>query len=170
MVTNPPSFAPLFSILQPLLLPTALAGVLFGFALVAVEWRRKREDSQRTPDRIDGHAEAVGPSSTLKRVPVFLGAAVAIVGLIALVISEIRRAPLFHPAVLVAVGLLLVLAAPVAFWRSRWQRTSVGAATIAVSVLAFITGFSIGVLFVPLVIAMVLVCFSYLRRAQLSIR
>jgi hypothetical protein len=147
IVTNAP-FAPLFSILQPLLLPAALAGVLFGFAAIAVEWGGKR----------------AGPSSSLQRVPVLVCAAVAVVAMIALVTNEIRRAAVFHPGGLVVFAPLLLMCAPVIFWRSRWQRTTVGVATVAVSVLAFITGFSIGVFFVPLVIAMVLVCFSYLRR------
>ena len=48
--------------------------------------------------------------------------------------------------------------------RSSWRQAAVGAATVALSIFAFVTGFSIGVVFVPLVIAMVLVSFSHLRR------
>jgi uncharacterized membrane protein len=149
---------------MPLLLPTALAGVLIGFALVVVEWRRTRGDVRRTGDRADGGVETVGASTTLQRIPVFICGAIAVVALIGLITNEIRRAPKFHPGLLVALALLILLGSPVLFWRSRWQRTTVGAATVAIAVLAFITGFSIGVLFVPLVIAMVLVCISYLRR------
>jgi hypothetical protein len=148
VVTNAP-FAPVFSFLQPLLLPTVLAGLLFGFALVAVEWRRK---------------PTLQVSSTLQRVPVFLSAAVAVVALSVLVTTEIRRAPNFNPWGLVVFSLLLLMGAPVVFWRSRWQLAAVGVATVAIALMAFITGFSIGVLFVPLVLAMVLVCFSHLRR------
>ena len=158
IVTNAP-FAPLFSFLQPLLLPTVLAGVLFGFGLVAVEWRRKRG-----ANLTNGHLETVQVSSTLQRVPVFLSAAVAVIALSAFVTTAIRQAPNFNPWGLVVFSLLLLMGAPVVFWRSRWQRTTVGAATVAIALMAFITGFSIGVLFVPLVIAMVLVCFSHLRR------
>ena len=149
---------------MPLLLPTALAGVLVGFALVVVEWRRARGDVRRTGDRADGGVEAGGASTTLQRIPVFICGAIAVLALVGVITNEIRRAPKFHPGVLVALALLSLLGSPVVFWRSRWQRTAVGVATVAIAVLAFITGFSIGVLFVPLVIAMVLVCISYLRR------
>jgi hypothetical protein len=64
----------------------------------------------------------------------------------------------------VVVGSALVLVGWRKKPRSSWRNTAVGAATVAVSIFAFITGFSIGVVFVPLVIAMVLVSFSHLRR------
>ena len=164
-VTNPPP-APLFSILLPLLLPTVLAGVLLGFALVVVEWRRNRGDLYRTGGRGDGSLATVRASSTLQRIPVLVCAAIAVIALAALLVNETRRSPDFHPGVVAVIALLLLMGAPVVFWRSRWHRIAVGASTVAVSVLAFITGFSIGVLFLPLVIAMAVVCFSYLRRPR----
>jgi hypothetical protein len=130
-----------------LLLPSVLPGVVFGAALAVVGWKRKE----------------AGPASRLERIPIFLCGVVALVVTVAQIGVAVGRRDL-HPLGLLMLALMLLLGSPVLLWRSSWRQTAVGAATVAVSVLAFMTGFSIGVFFVPLVIAMVLVSFTHLRR------
>jgi hypothetical protein len=142
-----PDRSEVFSFLMTLMLPSVLLGVIFGFALVVVGWRRT----------------TVGPVSRLESVPIFLCGVVALAAIVALIAGFVTRRD-FHPVGLLMFALMLLLGSPILLWRSSWRQTAVGAATVAVSVLAFITGFSIGVLFIPLVIAMVFVSFSHLRR------
>src|SRR5687768_11612120 len=129
-----PNSSAVFSALMPLLLPSALAGVVFGSALVVVGWKRNE----------------VGPGSRLERIPVFLCGVVSLVltvvtvGQLAAALGMSRD---FHPLPLLMLALTLLMGSPTLLWRSSWRQAAVGAATVAVSIFAFMTGFSIGVVF-----------------------
>jgi len=150
------------SILMPALLPSAFAGVVFGSALVCVGWKRKQRGTPHSRDTLITTTSQIRPGSRLERIPVFLCGVVALVGTVTQVgVAAGRRD--FHPLILLMLVLMLLLGSPSILWRSSWRETAIGAGTIGVSVFAFMAGFSIGVFFVPLVVAMVLVCFSRLR-------
>jgi hypothetical protein len=59
--------------------------------------------------------------------------------------------------------LILAIALPALLWNSRWRKAAEGVATAALSVDAILAGFSIGPLFVPLVILMLWVCAERIR-------
>ena len=65
--------------------------------------------------------------------------------------------------------MILLLPAPAILWKTRYRVASEGIATIAIAVIAILTGFSIGFLFVPVVVLMILFCISRLRQSKPSL-
>jgi hypothetical protein len=99
----------------------------------------------------------------LERIPVFLCGVLAILITLAQVAHTIGKGRDFHPLMLAMVFLMAVLGAPTALWSSEWRETAIGVGTVALAILTFIAGFSIGIFLVPLLIAMALVCINHLR-------
>ena len=129
-------------------LPVALFGIVVG--LFTALWRpfyRTGSTIPRLPERI-----AVG-----------LCLAVSMLGAFGILLTILRRQT--PPTLLATVFavLILAIALPALLWNSRWRKAAEGVATAALSVDAILAGFSIGPLFVPLVILMLWVCAERIR-------
>jgi hypothetical protein len=129
-------------------LPVGLFGIVIG--LFTATWRPS-----------SSHATTLGRLP--ERIGVGLCMAVAILGALGIVITSLRRQP---PPTLLALFfavLILVMALPALLWNSKWRRSAEGVATAALSLDAILAGFSIGPLFVPLVLLMLWVCVERIR-------
>jgi hypothetical protein len=110
-------------------------------------------------------------SSMLERIVVGVCAAVSSLGLVAAVqiirLSRVSlpRFPLL--GVLFAVSLLL-LALPAVLWETRLRWVAEGFALVALGTSAILGMWSIGFLFLPLVLPMVWVCIQHLRETALA--
>ena len=104
----------------------------------------------------------------LERVAVGLCGGVAALGLLGLVESFRTTRPDFPPLAAAFTVAVLFCGLPAILWKSRWRVVAEGIATVSIAVAAILSGFSIGFLFVPLVILMVWVCFARLRAAYRS--
>jgi hypothetical protein len=102
-------------------------------------------------------------SSALERISVSLCTFVALIGAITIVMNVIRRNPIANPLFPLFLGFALLLSVPALTWRSRWRVPAEAVATIALSGVAVLSGFSIGFVFVPLLVAMMWVCIQHLR-------
>jgi hypothetical protein len=102
----------------------------------------------------------------VERIGVGLCAGVAMLGVLGTIESVFTRRPDFPPlAVMFAVAIILC-SLPAIAWKSRWRGVAEGVATISIAVAAILAGFSIGFLFVPLVVLMIWVCILRLRAAR----
>jgi hypothetical protein len=129
-------------------LPVGLFGIVIG--LFTAVWRPS-----------SSHATTLGRLP--ERMGVGLCMAVAVLGALGIVITSLRRQP---PPTLLALFfalLILVMALPALLWNSKWRRSAEGVATAALSLDAILAGFSIGPLFVPLVLLMLWVCVERIR-------
>ncbi|HJQ12656.1 MAG TPA: hypothetical protein VJ840_16605 [Gemmatimonadaceae bacterium] len=135
-------------------LPVSLIGIAFGL-VTAVRFLLR---NPRT------HFEG----GVVERVAVGLLGGVAALGLLGLVESFRTQRPDFPPLAAAFTVAILFCGLPALLWKSRWRVVAEGIATISVSVAAILSGFSIGFLFVPLVILMIGVCFARLRAAYRS--
>ena len=129
-------------------LPVALFGVVIG--LFTAVWRPRFR-----------------PIGTLPRLPERIGVglclAVAVLGALGILITLLKRQ--LPPTLLSTVFavLILLIALPALLWNSLWRRSAEGIATAALSIDAILAGFSIGPLFVPLVLLMLWVCVERIR-------
>ena len=147
-----------------LIIQISIVAAVFGFVLIPVSARRlARAGAVQKHELGDDTRSSMPNSPALERIAVTVCALLAIVGVTAMVTNEIRRNPVPHPAFPALLALLVLLSAPALMWRSRLRVPAEGLATIAVSVVAVLTGFSIGVAFLPLVVLMMWVCFRHLR-------
>jgi hypothetical protein len=104
----------------------------------------------------------------VERIGVGLCAGVAMLGLLGTIESVFTRRPDFPPlAVLFAVAVILC-GLPAILWKSSWRGVAEGVGTVSIACAAILAGFSIGFLFVPLVILMIWVCILRLRAARRS--
>jgi hypothetical protein len=103
-------------------------------------------------------------SSLLERVAVGLCAAAAV--LILLLVVNADRSGRASPWTAVLLLMSLLLTAPIILWNSRYRVASEGIATIAIAVIGILTGFSIGFLFVPIVVLMIWLCINQLRPSK----
>jgi hypothetical protein len=103
-------------------------------------------------------------SSVLERVGVGLCGTLAAVLIVLLGVNTVRRGlgGSYWPAALLV--MLLLLAAPAMLWKTRYRMAGEGMATVAIAGISIVTGFSIGFLFVPLVVLMMWLCIRQLRR------
>ena len=102
----------------------------------------------------------------VERIAVGLCAGVAMLGVLGTIESVFTRRPDFPPlAVLFAVAIILC-GLPAIAWKSPWKGVAEGVATVSIACAAILSGFSIGFLFVPLVILMIWVCILRLRAAR----
>jgi ribose/xylose/arabinose/galactoside ABC-type transport system permease subunit len=104
----------------------------------------------------------------VERIAVGLCAGVAMLGVLGTIEGVFTRRPDFPPlAVLFAVAIILC-GLPAIAWKSRWRGVAEGVATVSIACAAILAGFSIGFLFVPLVILMICVCVLRLRVTRRS--
>jgi ribose/xylose/arabinose/galactoside ABC-type transport system permease subunit len=104
----------------------------------------------------------------LERIAVGLCGGVAVLGLIGTMETLLARRPDFPPLAVTFVVAVILSGLPAVVWRSRWRGAAEGVATMAIATAAILSGFSIGFLFVPLVVLMVWVCVLHLRVALRS--
>lgn len=122
----------------------------------------------RTIPRAD--AAAISELGILERIAVGLCGGVAFLGFLGIVQTLIPPRPGFSPrsgfSPLSAVfaGAVLLASLPALLWRSRWRGVAEGVATVCVAVMAFLSGFTIGFMFVPLAALMIWICFMRLFR------
>jgi ribose/xylose/arabinose/galactoside ABC-type transport system permease subunit len=116
--------------------------------------------SRRSPDLSHG--------GLLERIAVGLCGGVAVLGLIGTMETLLARRPDFPPLAVTFVVAVILSGLPAVVWRSRWRGAAEGVATISIATAAILSGFSIGFLFVPLVILMIWVCVLHLRVALRS--
>ena len=101
-------------------------------------------------------------SSLLERVAVSLCGTLGVVLVFLLGVNAGRSgiSASVWPALLLLMSLLL--GAPVALWKTRYRVAGEGIATISIAGIAIVTGFSIGFLFVPVVLLMIWLCINQL--------
>jgi hypothetical protein len=103
-------------------------------------------------------------SSLLERVAVGLCAGAAVLILVLGVNAD--RSGRASPWTAVLLLMSLLLSAPIILWNTRYRVASEGIATIAIAVIAILSGFSIGFLFVPIVVLMIWLCINQLRPSK----
>ena len=101
----------------------------------------------------------------VERIAVGLCGGVAFLGFFGLVETVLTRRPDFPPLAIVFAICILALSWPAFAWKSRWRGAAEGVATICVATAAILSGFTIGFMFVPLVLLMIWVCFLRLFAA-----
>ena len=144
------------------IIPGALIAVIVGLAMIAnalLMWRDVGGASG-----LDRDVEEGEPAHLSEKIAVTLCGGVAVIGLVA-VVQIIRYGQGSQPYRLLPIlfaGALLILSLPAVLWRTRLRLLGEGVATIALAVASFLTGFSIGLLFVPLVLLMTWVCLRHL--------
>jgi len=104
-------------------------------------------------------------NSLLERVAAGLCATAAVVLIVVLGVN-LGRSGRASPWTAVLLLMILLLPAPIVLWNTRYRVASEGIATIAIAVIAILTGFSIGFLFVPVVMLMIWLCISQLRQSK----
>ena len=104
----------------------------------------------------------------LERLAVGLCAGVAVLGILGTIETFLTRTRDFPPLAVVFVAVIILSGLPAVVWRSPWRGSAEGVATISIAAAAILSGFSIGFLFVPLVILMIWVCVLHLRVALRS--
>jgi hypothetical protein len=95
----------------------------------------------------------------VERIAVGLCGGVAFLGFFGLIETLVTRRPDFPPLAMVFAVCILALSWPAFAWKSRWRGVAEGVATICVAIAAILSGFTIGFMFVPLVLLMIWVCF-----------
>jgi ribose/xylose/arabinose/galactoside ABC-type transport system permease subunit len=136
-------------------LPVGILGIAVGL-LAAL----RLSPRGRLPDLSSG--------GLLERIAVGLCGGVAVLGLIGTMETLLARRPDFPPLAVTFVVAVILSGLPAVVWRSRWRGAAEGVATMAIATAAILSGFSIGFLFVPLVVLMVWVCVLHLRVALRS--
>jgi hypothetical protein len=117
-----------------------------------------------------GSAPDLSGSGLVERIAVGLCGGVAMLGLLGTIQTVFPRMPDFAPlSTLFAVAIILC-GSPAVAWKSRWRGVAEGVATMSIATATLLTGFSIGFLFVPLVILMIWVCLRRLWVRQVQVR
>jgi hypothetical protein len=144
------------------IIPSAVLGAIVGLAAIVIALPSLCDAEERR--QFNRGSREVEPKPMSEKVAVSSCAVVAALGLVA-VARIIRYSPDNRGYLSVSVAFavaLLSLALPAFLWRTRLLLLGEGVATIALALAAFLTGFSIGLLFVPLVLLMTWVCLRHL--------
>ncbi len=144
------------------IIPSGLIAAIVGVAMIgsALVKPPAASESRRVERRIEENEQ----TDMLEKIAVALCALVALLGVVA-VVQTIRYrhgSPAYPPLAILLSGALLTLSLPAFLWRTRLRLLGEGVATIAVAVVAFLSGFTMGFLFVPLVLLMTFVCLRHL--------
>ena len=138
-------------------LPVGLIGIAVGLFTAA----------RLAPRR--GSVSYVTDAGLVERIAVGLCAGVAMLGFLGTIETVFTKRPDFPPlAVLFSVAVISCVL-PALTWRSPWRGFAEGVATISIAFAAILSGFSIGFLFVPLVLLMIWVCVVRLRTTRKSV-
>jgi hypothetical protein len=105
-------------------------------------------------------------SSLLERVAAGLCGTLAVVLVLLLGVNAAQSGigASFWPAILLV--MFLLLGAPAILGNTRYRMVGEGIATVAIAGMAIVTGFSIGFLFVPIVVLMIWLCILQLRPSK----
>ena len=114
------------------------------------------------------HRADLRAATTVERIGVGLCVGVAALGLFGYGEATLTRGVSLTPLAGLFTLMIFLLATPGFLWRTRWRGFGEGVAMIAVSVAAILSGFSIGFLFVPLVILMMWICIQALVSGRSS--
>jgi hypothetical protein len=150
------------------LMPVSVVGACAGLALVLVSLVERRGPvGLASFDRAATRSSAIEPF------------VVAILGLLPVIvivtilagIARGSRGPMRMTGTDSLIVFLIVIAAclvaaPAFLWRTRFRLIAEGVATVALSALALVGAWSIGILFLPLVAAMIWVCGFHLWRSM----
>jgi len=104
-------------------------------------------------------------SSLLERVATGLCATAAVVLILVLGVN-VGRSGRASPWTAVLLLMILLLPAPIILWNTRYRVAGEGIATVGIAGIAIVTGFSIGFLFVPVVVLMIWLCINQLRPSK----
>ena len=140
--------------LQVLVLPVGVAGIAVGL-FTAVRFLLRNPRVRHNAGVVE--ALAVG-----------LCGGVAALGILGLVESFRSVRPDFPPLAAAFTVAVLFCGLPAILWKTRWRVVAEGIATVSLSVALILSGFSIGFVFVPLVLLMIWVCYARLRAAYRS--
>jgi hypothetical protein len=140
--------------LQLLVLPVGVVGVAVGL-FTAVRFLLRNPRTRHDAGVVE--AFAVG-----------LCGGVAALGILGLVESFRSIRPDFPPLAAAFTVAVLFCGLPAILWKSRWRTVAEGIGTVSLSVASILSGFSIGFLFVPLVLLMIWVCYARLLAAYRS--
>ena len=126
-------------------LPVGLIGIVVGLI---------------TAVRLVPRAASAYPAEAglVERIAVGLCAGVAMLGFLGTIETIFAKKPDFPPLAMLFSVAILLCGLPAVLWKSRWRGVAEGVATVSIAVAAILSGFSIGFLFVPLVILMIWVC------------
>ena len=116
-------------------------------------------------DKRELPASARSGSSLLERVAAGLCLTAAVVLILVLGVN-VGRSGRASPWTAFLLLMILLLTTPTILWNSRYRVASEGVATMAIAVIAILTGFSIGFLFVPIVVLMIWLCINQLRPSK----
>lgn len=149
--------------LTGLIIPISLGAVILGILTVVkglggFGGLRYREAG---PEREAASGRA--GNSILERAAAGSCGAVALILILVLGVNIGWSGRSASPLTVVLVVFILLLAAPAILWSTRYRTVAEGIATIAIAGIAILTGFSIGFLFVPVVVLMIWLCISQLR-------
>ena len=143
-----------------LLFPIALVAIGIGVLTIGFSGLARRR------------LEHVGERNFLPRSSAVEGAVVGVcaaISFIALVVAvqTVRLngggPPPYQPLSVLVVVSAMLLGLPALLWKTRLRWAAEGIACIALAVTAVLCGFSIGFLFVPLLVLMIWICIQHLR-------
>ncbi|MFL5483755.1 MAG: hypothetical protein ACJ8AK_16370 [Gemmatimonadaceae bacterium] len=140
--------------LQLLVFPISVAGIVVGL-FTAIRFLLRNPRLRHNAGLVE--ALSVG-----------LCGGVAALGILGLVESFRSIRPDFPPLAAAFTVAILFCGLPAILWKSRWRVVAEGIATVSLSIGAMLSAFSIGFLFVPLVLLMMWVCYARLRAAYRS--
>ena len=152
--------------LTGLIIPIGLGAAVLG--ILTIVRGMGGFGNPRYPDLADKRElepSARSGSSLLERVAAGLCLTAAVVLILVLGVN-VGRSGRASPWTAFLLLMILLLTTPTILWNSRYRVASEGVATMAIAVIAILTGFSIGFLFVPAVVLMIWLCISQLRQAK----
>jgi cytochrome bd-type quinol oxidase subunit 2 len=152
--------------IAPIAVIAACVGlVTIGSALLALYGGRGSSPEDRS-------REAQEAGSAMEKIAAIVCALLAVLGLVSVVqLFRYREATPGFPTLAVVFSVaLLTLSLPALLWKTRARLLGEGIATIGVAVASFVSAFSIGVLFIPVVMLMIWECgwhlFNEIERAR----
>jgi hypothetical protein len=144
------------------IIPTGVLAAFVGLVAIGTGLLALR-DAGHLPQAAPRPEEAQ-PVRVSENIAVTLCAFLAALGVVA--VAQILRYgpgnPAYLPVAMLFAAALLALSLPTLLWRTRFRLFGEGAATLTVAVASVLTGFSIGLLLVPLVLLMTWVCLRHL--------
>lgn len=101
--------------------------------------------------------------SIIERSAVNICALVSVVGTVLMVFQQSRRRPELDRVFFVMLVVIVMLSAARVLWNTRWRLVGVGLTTVALASFTILTSMSIGLVFIPLLAAIIWVCYRCVR-------